>query len=314
MKKIIILFFVLFLLAQIGLEAGAKTIKAGVSESTPVEIVAEWPIGPDTSIGEHFSARVISDVVSDRGELFIPKNSRVVGIVRDIKQAGSFHRAGKVDIDFQKIIFPDNVSTITIDADGNMIKHTKRLETAAVGTGKVLVGAAKGAVTGFQFGGILATGSSDGMNIAIGAAAGAAISLVSFIAQKGQEVEIFPGLPMTLAINDMQKQDYTAQQLSLQKTDYVVADIEKFTGDSVKVKITNNLDKSIPLTNLKIVDGLGYIIKPDLAFKFFDNKVIPPNSEASYKFKFNPTTKQAKYWLVLTDSFGKQEYFREDLR
>jgi hypothetical protein len=291
----------------------AEKYKVGISESTPVEIVAEWPIGPDTSVGEHFSARVIADVVSDRGELFIPKNSRVVGVVRELKQAGSFHRSGKVDIDFQKIIFPDNITTITIDADGNLIKESHILDTTLEGTAQVAVGAVKGAITGFQFGGIIAAGSSEGTNIAIGAAAGAAISLVSFIAQKGREVEIFPGLPMTLAINQMEKQDYTAQELSLKKTKSVLADIEKYTGDSIKVKITNKLNKSIPLSNLKIVDGLGYIIKPDIAFKFFDKKAIPAKSEETYSFKFNPNTKKGKYWLVLTDSFGKQEYFKEDL-
>ena len=301
------------LILTMSIPCSADKYKVGISESTPVEIVAEWPIGPDTSVGEHFSARVISDVVSDRGELFIPKNSRVVGVVRELKTAGSFHRGGKVDIDFQKIIFPDNVTTIEIDADGNLIKESHVLDTTLEGTGKVMLGAAKGAITGFKFGGIITAGSSEGTNIAIGAAAGAAISLVSFIAQKGREIEIFPGLPMTLALNSMEKQDYTAQELMIKKTQSVIADIERYTGDSVKVKITNKLDKSIPLTNLKIVDGLGYIIKPDLAFKFFDVKAIPANSEKTYSFKFNPNTKRGKYWLVLTDSFGKQEYFKEDL-
>lgn len=313
MKKNLLNLFIAFLISTISFPAFAEKYKVGISESTPVQIVAEWPIGPDTSVGEHFSARVIDDVVSDRGELFIPKNSRVVGVVRELKQAGSFHRSGKVDIDFEKIIFPDNITTITIDADGNMLKESHVLETSLEGTGQVLLGAAKGALTGFQFGGIIATGTSEGTNIAIGAAAGAAISLVSFIAQKGREIEIFPGLPMTLAINNMEKQNYTAQKLSMEKTQSVVADIERYTGDSVKVKITNRLNKSIPLTNLKIVDGLGYTIRPDLAFKYFDSKSIPANSEKTYNFKFNKSTPKAKYWLVLTDSFGKQEYFKEDL-
>lgn len=294
--------------------AFADKYKAGVSQSTPVEIVAEWPIGPDTSVGEHFSARVVSDVVSDRGELFIPKNSRVIGVVRDLQQAGSFHRSGKVDICFEKIVFPDNVTTIKIDADGNLIKESHLLETTFEGTSKVLLGAAKGALTGFQFGGIVAAGSSEGANIAIGAAAGATFSLVTFIAQKGREIEIFPGLPMTLNLKSMDTQNYTAQKLKMERSQDVVAEIKKYTGDSLKVTITNKLDHSIPLTNLKIVDGLGYIIKPDMAYKYFDEKSIPANSQKTLDLKFTPNSKQGKYWLVLTDSFGKQEYFKEDLR
>mgnify|MGYP001180274563 CR=1 FL=1 len=291
----------------------AETYKMGVSESTPVEIVAEWPIGPNTSVGEHFSARVVTNVVSDRGELFIPKNSRVVGVVREIKQAGHFHRGGKVDIEFEKIVFPDNITTITIDADGNLIKESQILDTTLKGTGQVLLGAAKGALLGFRFGGIITTGSSEGTNIAIGAAAGATISLVSFIAQKGKEVEIYPGLPMILTLNQMEKQDYTAQELRLKKTRYVEADIEKYTGHSLTVTIHNKLDHAIPLSNLKIVDGLGYIVKPNTAFEYFDSKSIPAHSQATYDLEFNQSTPKAKYWLVLTDSFGKQEYFKEVL-
>lgn len=291
----------------------AEIFKAAVSESTPVSIVAEWPIGPDTSVGEHFSARVIENIVSDKGELFIPKNSRVVGVVQEIKSAASFHRAGKVDIEFEKIIFPDNITTIEIDADGNLIKKSHVLDSTIEGASKVIMGAAQGALTGFRFGGIIAAGSSEGTNLAIGAAAGATIALVSFVAQKGKEVEIYPGLPMILTLNHMESQDYKAQELKIQKKKYVLANIENYTGDSLKVKITNKLDKPIPLSNLKIVDGLGYIIKPDMAFKYFDAKNIPAHSESTYQLKFTPNTKDGKYWLVLTDSFGKQEYFKKDL-
>ena len=291
----------------------AETYKAGVMETTPVEIVAEWPIGPDTSVGEHFSARVVEDVVSDTGEMFIPKNSRVIGVINDLKKAGSFHRSGKVDIDFQKIVFPDNITTITIDADGNMHKQSHIIENTVDGATSVLIGAAKGAITGFRFGGIIGAGASDGSALAIGAAAGAALSLVSFIAQKGTEVEIYPGLPMTLALNHMPQQNYMAQALSLKKTEDVVAEIHDYNNDSLKVTIKNNMDKSIPLGNLKIVDGLGYTIKPDIAYKFFDAKRIPAKSEETYKFKFTPNKKRGKHWLVLTDSFAKQEYFRKEL-
>lgn len=294
--------------------ASARRIRMGVSENTPVAIVAEWPIGASTQLGEHFSARIVEDVVSSSGEIFIAKNSRVVGRVVDLKTAGAFHRNGKVDIRFEQIIFPDNVTTLNIRADGKLEKTGKPLKAIGEALGAVAVGAAKGAILGFKFGGIVATGTSAATNLAIGAAGGAGISLISFISKKGRNVEINPGLPMTLNILDMQKQDYMAQQIH--KPDQVTrvnAEIIKTKENKLTISIKNDLRHSIPLTNLKIIDGLGYTVKPNISYGYFDTKSIPAKSNDVYDFEFNPLHKSSRYWLVLTDSFGKQEYFRQEI-
>lgn len=312
--------FILSLLILINIlpvfAAENKTLKLGVSESTPIPIVAEWPIGPDTQEGEHFSARIIEDITSASGELNIPKNSRVVGTVVNIKRAGLFRQGGKVDVRFEKIIFPDNVTSLKIAADGS-IEKDKYATIKAVGemAGEVALGAALGAIGGFKLAGIAGASTSTGSSIAIGAMAGAGLSVISFVSRRGTEVEIYPGMPMTLNIIDMQNQNYKAQKIITdEEVQEIKADILSVAEKRVTVAIENNSENAIPLGNLKIVDALGYTVKPQIGYNYFAQKRIPANSYGKYDLPFSPTRKKTKYWLVLTDSFNKQEYFRKELK
>jgi len=315
LKTSIFITLILAMLGPVNASISSSPLQVGVSENTPVPIVAEWPIGPDTQVGEHFSARIIDDIVSDTGEVFIPKGSRVLGTVISIDAAKSFHRGGKVDIDFEKIIFPDNITAIKINADGSLEKEiNKGTRLTKEALGKTATGAIMGAITGFKFGGIVGSGTSTASNIAIGAMTGASLSLITFIAKKGEEIEIFPGLPMILNITDMEQQKYAAQQmLEQEESKEVAAYILRSDEKKISVEIENNLRRAIPLSNLKIVDGLGYTVKPNIPFNYHDSKSIPAKTSATYEFEFNPTSKKGRYWLVLTDSFNKQVYFRKEL-
>jgi hypothetical protein len=313
MKKYLSLILVLNLALLANLKAKAEIIKAGVSQSTPIPIIAEWPINEGTQVGEHFSARIVEDISSETGEVFIPKNSRVIGIVVNVDPAKSFNRNGKVDIQFTKILFPDNVTSIDILADGSMKASSgSKAQQVVDALAKTTGGAVLGAIAGLKFGGIIGTGSSSASNLAIGAMTGASLSLISFIAKKGNQVEINPGLPMVLNINQMQKQEYSLQQM-ISQDDKVKAIILSYNDKKIEIEIENQLKHSIPLTNLKIVDGLGYTMKPNIPLNYHDTKAIPAKSVSTYEFEFTPSTKNGKFWLVLTDSFNKQEYFRKEI-
>lgn len=313
MKKLIIL-TVLIALCNTAVKA-QEVYKTGVVESTPISIVAEWPINDETQVGEHFSARITANIMGNGNEILIPKNSRVIGRVVSVDNAKLFNRDGKVDIRFDKIIFPDNVHSISINADGSMIKQDRNnLKTIGDAAGTTIGGGLVGGLVGFKFGGLIGSGGSTGSNVAIGAIAGAGLSLISFIGRKGQEVKINPGLPMTLNLIAMEQQEYKEQQLLFEQDYLVNGEIKNYRDHKIAVAIENKMKNSIPLGNLKIVDGLGYTVKPNLAYKYHDQKDIPAGSNETYEFEFNPTTPNAQYWLVLTDSFGKQEYFRKELR
>ncbi|MDA0772992.1 MAG: hypothetical protein O3C63_08625 [Cyanobacteria bacterium] len=312
-QKRLLITIIIFIISSTSVNA--EVYKTGVVESTPIPIVAEWPINNETQVGEHFSARITENIMGNGNEILIPKNSRVIGTVVRVDNAKLFNRDGKVDIQFQKIIFPDNVHNINISADGMMVKHKRsNLQVVGNAAGQTAGGAIMGAAVGFKFGGVLGTSGSTASNVAIGAITGAGLSLISFIGKKGQEVKINPGLPMTLNLIAMEEQEYKEQQLNVEQTYMVNGNITNYRNNKIAVEIENKMKHSIPLGNLKIVDGLGYTVQPNFAYGYHDEKSIPATSNGTYEFEFNPTTPNAKYWLVLTDSFGKQEYFRKEIK
>lgn len=312
-QKRLLITIIIFIISSTSVNA--EIYKTGVVESTPIPIVAEWPINDETQVGEHFSARITENVMGNGNEILIPKNSRVIGTVVRVDNAQLFNRDGKVDIQFQKIIFPDNVHNINISADGMMVKHKRsNLQVVGNAAGKTAGGAIMGAAVGYKFGGVLGTSGSSASNVAIGAITGAGLSLISFIGKRGKEVKINPGLPMTLNLIAMQEQDYKEQELSLEQNYMVNGNITNYRNNKIAVEIENKMKHSIPLGNLKIVDGLGYTVQPNLAYGYHDEKTIPATSSGTYEFEFNPTNQNAQYWLVLTDSFGKQEYFRKEIK
>lgn len=287
----------------------AEPIKLGVMETTPVYVVAEWPVNKYTQEGEHFVARVVEDVVLDNGEVLIPRQSKVNGVIVNIKQARIFRRSAKILIKFDHIVFPDQINRITINADGSLVKE-KHQVLKAVGevTRKVLGGAAMGAFAGFRFAGILGS-SLEGSNIVIGAGAGAGISLVSFIAAKGKELKIEPGLPMTLSLINMEG-TLTKEQVLKPVETMVSAKILKNKKNKIKILIENKRSVAISLTNLKVVDSLGYIKPVINTFNYFDKKSIPANSKKEYDLDLPNKGIDTMRWLVLTDSFERQEFFR----
>ncbi len=320
---IAVIICLLYLGFKPALAAEEKPIKAGVMESTPLLVVAEWSINPDTQIGEHFSARVVDNFVSATGEVLIPRNSRIVGTIVDVEGSKNFHRDAEVMVKFEKIVFPDNINSIEIQADGSLREsisanrtNAERIGSAAQMIGTAVVETGLGAITGetlaYKFGGLLGVGATGGKIAAAGAAAGAGIAMVKFMANRGEDLEIVPGTPMTLNMISMQEQNIHEEQMQTAETG-VSVDVVKRKGNKLAVRIHNSLDESIPLTNLKIVDGLGYTVKPESGFKFFDAKAIPANSEFSYEFNFPSRNGHKREWLVLTDSFGKQEFFRVEI-
>ena len=262
-----------------------------------------------TQEGEHFSARVVEDVVLDSGEILIPKQSKVKGTIVKIQKARIFRRAAKIQIEFDEIVFPDHINKVAINADGSLVeeKH-KVLKAVGEASRKVLGGAALGAVAGFRFAGILGS-SLEGSNIVLGAGAGAGIALVSFIAAKGKELKIDPGLPMTLSLINMEETMTKAQVLNPVDT-MVSATIIKNKKDKLKILIENKRDEAISLTNLKVIDSLGYVKPVINNFKYFDNREIPAFSKNEYELELPNKGIETKRWLILTDSFERQEFFR----
>jgi hypothetical protein len=287
----------------------ANPVKLGALETTPVQVVAEWPVDKYTQEGEHFIARVVEDVILDNGEVLIPKNSKVKGHITNITNEKSFRRAGRVDIEFKEIVFPDNINSIKILADGSLVedKH-KLLKAVGQGSVKVLGGAALGAIIGFRFAGVLGS-SLSGSNLMIAAGTGAGLALVSFISENGKELKIEPGLPMTLSLMNMENKTCTEQAMPPADTKVSVKILNK-SRDKLKLQIENKNNKALRLANLKVVDNLGYVKHAIKTFSYFDRRDIPANSIQEYIVDLPSKGIDTGRWLVLTDSFDKEEYFR----
>ncbi|NQY81244.1 MAG: hypothetical protein HRT47_13130 [Candidatus Caenarcaniphilales bacterium] len=308
MKRILALVFILMFFFS-PVQICAEPIKLGVMETTPVYVVAEWPVNKYTQEGEHFVARVVEDVVLDSGEVLIPKQSKVNGTIVGIQNARVFRRSAKIQIKFDEIVFPDQINRVGINADGSLVKEKHQvLKAVGEASRKVLGGAAMGAFAGFRFAGILGS-SLDGSNIVIGAGAGAGIALVSFIAAKGKELKIEPGLPMTLSLINMEE-TMTKEQVLKPVDTMVSAEILKNRNNKLKIVIENKRADAISLTNLKVVDSLGYVKPVINTFNYFDKKMIPAYSKKEYDLELPNKGIDTRRWLVLTDSFERQEFFR----
>jgi hypothetical protein len=290
-------------------EAYANPVKLGVLETTPVQVVAEWPVDKYTQAGEHFIARVVENVILDNGEVLIPKNSKVKGHVMNITGEKSFRRAARVDIEFKEIVFPNNINSIKILADGSLVedKH-KLLKAVGQGSVKVLGGAALGAIIGFRFAGVLGS-SLSGSNLMIAAGTGAGLALVSFISENGQELKIEPGLPMTLSLINIENKTCTEQAMPAADTRVSVKILNK-GRNKLKLQIENKNNQALRLANLKVVDNLGYVKHAIKTFSYFDRRDIPANSIDEYTIDLPSKGIDTGRWLVLTDSFDKEEYFR----
>jgi hypothetical protein len=284
--------------------------KLGISETMPIKVVAEWPVTENTAVGEHFTARVIEDVVSTNGEILIPRSSHVKGTVVNLERARMFRRQAKVEIKFTEIIMPDNVSKLKIQADGSLIKDKNFMWKEA---GKLVLevgkGAALGAYAGFRIGGLMGA-ASDGSPLMIGAGVGASAALISFITAKGQALNIQPGLNMTLSLYHMEDNALKAQAMS-ERPSLVQAEILDQDDGKLTVKIASELNTKLSLNNLKVIDSLGYTSKVLQDHDFFKDHYVQAHSSRQLELDL-PTQhfSKAAQWLVLTNSFNTEEYFR----
>ena len=139
---------------------------------------------------------VISDTVTFNGEAVIPQGSVVYGTLSKARSATYGSRNGRVVINFNKIVTPDNQEyNISAEEIDFTVSNEGKVMTAAKNVAK---NAAVGALVGVLF--ALLTDNSVGKGAAIGAGVGGGSSLVYSTAEKGVDAEIpsFTELEITL--------------------------------------------------------------------------------------------------------------------
>lgn len=159
--------------------------------------------------GDKFSA-VIEVPVTHNDEIVIPVGSFIIGHVITAEGAGYIKGKAQLQLGFDTIILPKGttrqIKAIVQSAEKYSVdeaSETGELKGSGKQSEEVLIGAAKGGVTGIITGatvGIFASGVARGAGVggAIGAAGGALLALLN----KGEEVDLPRGSSLTIQLQD----------------------------------------------------------------------------------------------------------------
>jgi len=181
-------------------EVNQKTLSgyiAQISAGTKFNVYLQNAINTSSASQGDSVVAVVQDGISYNGNIVIPQGSLVYGTLTKARSATYGSLNGKISINFNKIVTPDNfvynIDTEKIDfAVSNEGKAGETVKSTASG-------AAVGAILGLLFG-LLSDSGHAGRSAAIGAGIGAGSSLVFSAAEKGVDAEIpsFTELELTL--------------------------------------------------------------------------------------------------------------------
>jgi hypothetical protein len=161
--------------------AGDVTLPPG----TELQVQLEEPLSSQTSRNEDRVRATVARPVVEDGRLVIPAGTRVEGTVARVEQAGGPTRAGKLDVDFERLVLDD----------GRAVPLQSRIVSVGEGTRfdrkRAGIGAAIGGVLGSVIGG--KKGAVAG--IVVGAAGG------GLSANAGRNVELPAGTQLTLRLD-----------------------------------------------------------------------------------------------------------------
>jgi hypothetical protein len=207
MKKRLILFF---LISSVGLQASDLIDEIVLPRKTDIFISLQKGLNSKTAkSGDKFSALVEVPVTFD-DKIVIPVGSYVVGHVITAESAGFIKGKAQLQLGFDTLILPNGTTrqmTAYVQSSENYTvdpsKETGEMEAPGKQSEEVVIGAAKGGVTGIITGatvGIFTGGVARGAGIGglVGAAGGALLALL----EKGEEVELPRGSSLAIQLQD----------------------------------------------------------------------------------------------------------------
>ena len=145
----------------------------------------------------------IDDDIQIDSDTFIPKGSRVEGIITNIEKPKSFGRDGSFKIDFNEIVTPENISipinaSVTTDTKKSSEKIASILTYDAA---LISYGTFHGALGSIQYGGIPLAVASHGISLLAGAGIGAGAGIVGSAVRKGKLPTAIYGQQLPLVLN-----------------------------------------------------------------------------------------------------------------
>lgn len=281
------------------------------------------------------------------GEYFyIPKGSNVEGIITEIKKPERFGQGGAFEIDFTKIITPENISipihaSISTDTTTVTEKFTK---TLTYDSALITYGTLHGALAGIQYGGIPLAVSSHGISVLTGAGVGTTFGIIGSVVRKGEiptasiikpvevllksNFNIFGDLPEMPQKTTEEKSDkeYTGFRFSPPfKKDDLKIEIKKVEkkqsktlGEylSVNFIISNSSNKNFNLSNLALINKTNNedVIYADIILSGIELlKSVKPSESLNSSLAFI-VSKKENYDLVIIDPLDNKEIVRIPLK
>lgn len=326
-------------------------LKGGVSsvmkEGNHLDINLNTPINFYFSLpGDKVAAYIPKDIKI--GELFyIPKGSRVEGILTKINKPKHLGVDGSFEIDFNKIITPNNISipiyaTVSTDTSSKGAKIAKAL---TYDSALISYGALHGALAGIEWGGIPLAVSSHGISVLAGASVGASFGLIGSIKRKGKVPAISNLVPTSLELksdffvlgelpeikrqttgNKQQIDEFKGFRFTKPpKKEEIEITIQELRKENSKeygdylvleINLTNNSNKKVNLSDLALLNEEGFDpIHPDILLTGADAlETVEPFKTFSTSIAFSVRNNKLNYDLALIDPLDNTEIVRIPLK
>lgn len=162
-----------------------KGYVAQIAKGTSIPIYLQNAINTATALKGDSITAVVTNNVNYNGQTVIPQGSMVYGTLTKARHATYGSRNGRVVIDFNKIVTPEN-KTYEISTEEIDFTVTNDGKAARV-VGNAVVGAVVGGLLGLIVG---AASGHTGASTAIGAGVGAGTAVISGTAERGVDAEI----------------------------------------------------------------------------------------------------------------------------
>ncbi|OGI20956.1 MAG: hypothetical protein A3B68_08590 [Candidatus Melainabacteria bacterium RIFCSPHIGHO2_02_FULL_34_12] len=346
----LILVTITFLLQGLYISANSQTLLKGgvrtvIQKGQVLEINLSTPINFYFSQeGDKVAAFLREDIVIGKN-FYIPKGSRLDGIVTAVNQPKNFGRDGSFEIDFNEIITPGG-QTIPIYASVST-DISKSLEKVAdiltYDAALVAYGSVHGLVAGLQYGGIPLAVASHGISLLAGSSVGAGAGVIGSAVRKGKIPRVLNSIniPVTLK-NDFyvfgetpavvadtrpaQENEYKGfrffRPIEKNEINLLISKINnkhsKTYGDYVIVefKIQNNSKNPISLSDFILINKKNdEVLHADLLLSGNDAlKIIYPSTELNASLAFIASYNEKDFLLALLDSLDRSEVLKIPLK
>jgi hypothetical protein len=306
------------------LSGSVQTIPDGVK----VDLTLQGNLNSEVSQkGSEVYAQISRDVTDAAGnKVYLPGGWVAHGFVTARSGQKRHSGAGWAEVTFDRIISPDGKYDVPFDAkvstkDNTVVAVTKIIATD---TKYMSIGAGAGAVLSVQMTGLPLAIASHGYSVAIGAGIGAAIGLFGAVRKKGPILSMYPGEHLKLTTTgSIQMPGFNLANLpsakpperviglfvQINKAQMIKDDLyddKKARILRVNFTIENHSQREFLLDNLRVMSELNEVFGPHLNMMGVKFKPLSPTSSQTLTVPFSVDAGKHKYWLVLTDSKGKE--------